>query len=174
MRTPAGKSMPWSMANIVMCKCGTNEVRRTPGQTVCSKCAAAGVADDRPREKRDTATVTIPPSLYALWEINADGTKRRSPEYLAWIDANIGTITETFWWLTPPVAVVVTIYGGEGFNEARDIDNTLKAAIDTLVAATPLPDDCVRFITEIAGRYVGKGDARQPAYATIRVVEVRR
>ena len=174
MRTPAGKSTPWTMANIVMCKCGTNEPRRQPGQTLCSKCQRAGVVEERPREKRDTATVTVPPSLYALWEINGDGTKRRSPEYLAWIDTNIGTITETFWWLTPPVAVMVTIYGGDGFNESRDIDNTLKAAIDVLVSATPLPDDCVRFVTEIGGRYVGRGDGTVPAYATIRVVEVRR
>ena len=164
------------MADIVQCPCGSNVRRTLPGQTRCPKCISAGAEPDagRPREKVDCIRVTVPPSLYDLWHTLPDGTKVKTTVYLAWEAENIDRVREAFWWVAPPVMIAVTIFGGDGFSERRDIDNAMKAAQDILVVAGVLPDDCVRYVVEISGRYLPAVPGSGAAYATIKLCEVRR
>lgn len=53
-----------------------------------------------------------------------------------------------------PCRVVVTITGGKGFPMSRDIDNTLKAVLDFVVAKKIVRADNVTCITEATARFV--------------------
>ena len=85
----------------------------------------------------------LPPSINRLWRTNKSGGMYRSPKYAAWRTAAI--------WQT---AVQVKGGGIKGRYKAvfhfvrpdkrqRDLDNLLKAAMDVLVTAKVVENDCL-------------------------------
>jgi Holliday junction resolvase RusA-like endonuclease len=94
----------------------------------------------------------IPPSTNAIWTI-ARGRMIRTEAYVAWaFDAvkrcRILPVAPS------PSRVLIEIRGGKGWRVNRDLDNTVKAIMDALVAAQRIPDDSTRHVHEILTRFV--------------------
>jgi len=76
-------------------------------------------------------------------------------KYRNWIEHNLPIIKEGL--RKPerfPVNIEITVVAGRGWNDSRDIDNTIKPLVDLLVRAEVLPDDKTQYVNRVTARYM--------------------
>lgn len=109
-----------------------------------------------------TATITVPPSANQMRKAQVVKSKTtgqniarqsKSGEYKAWLGCAVNEIKSQMKAIEGPVWVNVRIFGGEGFNPQRDIDNCIKPVLDALVRAGILKDDSVGYVRHVEANY---------------------
>jgi len=109
-----------------------------------------------------TVEVPIPPSTNHLHRLlrrkrgrrgNRPGLVRTT-HYQQWLEVAVPLIRIGLPVVPLPARLVVTIRGGAGWKDTRDLDNAYKALSDALVHAQRLPDDSVRYVREIRMVYL--------------------
>lgn len=110
-----------------------------------------------------TANLPIPPSTNHLRGVSLRKSKttgrtkaiqHKTSEYKAWQQAAVAAVkadmkpAEKF-----PVSITVRIFGGDGWNPARDVSNVIKPVEDALVKAKVLPDDNCKYVNCIRAEY---------------------
>jgi Holliday junction resolvase RusA-like endonuclease len=103
-----------------------------------------------------TILIPMPPSVNNLWTPVRRRNKRtgrmfetlvRTKHYKAWLKDAVPLVRCQMSVLTSPVKATITIRGGDGWEESRDLDNCLKATLDAMVAAQRIRDDsCLNVI----------------------------
>ena len=127
-----------------------------------------------------TITIPMPPSVNNLWTPVQWRDKRtgrvvqklvRTKHYKAWLRESVPLVRCQMAVLTSPVKATITIRGGDGWEESRDLDNCLKATLDAMVAAQRIRNDsCLNVIhSEVMYLLPLKG---QPACCWLTVREV--
>jgi Holliday junction resolvase RusA-like endonuclease len=127
-----------------------------------------------------TILIPMPPSVNNLWTPVRRRNKRtgrmfetlvRTKHYKAWLKDAVPLVRCQMSVLTSPVKATITIRGGDGWEESRDLDNCLKATLDAMVAAQRIRDDsCLNVIhSEVMYLLPLKG---QPACCWLTVREV--
>jgi Holliday junction resolvase RusA-like endonuclease len=102
--------------------------------------------------KETTIEIPIPPSANNLWRVVKRRPRRgrcgkqtkgviRTQHYQNWLEDTVPLIRVGMPVFRGPVKVVITIRGGEGFGEDRDIGNTEKATLDAMVHACRIAND---------------------------------
>lgn len=100
--------------------------------------------DSSGQAKLDNCDVTPPPSVNNLF-VNVRGRGRvKSKAYRDWIAANAWKVQRLEPITAPRFGVSLWVYGGEGLNMGRDIDNMAKPVLDLLVATKRIPGDSLR------------------------------
>lgn len=104
----------------------------------------------------------MPPSTNALWRLIRNRSRRRgggshvvrSRAYEEWLQVAVPLLR--FGLARPPLParIQIIIRGGEGWNNRRDLDNTIKATVDAIVHARLIPDDTTRYVHEVRCLYV--------------------
>lgn len=111
-------------------------------------------------------TLPVPPSANALWQggirtwrdkrtggFRQGWTQWRSPAYEGWLhecSLLIGRAER----VPGPVRVAITVRGGKGFREGRDLDNCVKPVVDLVRHKRVISDDNVTVVVEVCARYV--------------------
>lgn len=104
-----------------------------------------------------TIEIPIPPSANHLWRVIKKQPRRgrcgkqtrtviRTPHYQDWLERTVPLIRIGMPVFRAPVKVTITIRGGQGFEEERDIDNTAKATLDATVHAGRIAKDNCRHV----------------------------
>lgn len=97
----------------------------------------------------------MPPSTNHLWRhIVVKGKPRTiiSREYKQWLnDAGFALKLQGEVTPDPPVKVIVTIEGGDGFHRGRDLDNCFKGPLDLLRTHGVLASDNMTQVIELRG-----------------------
>lgn len=97
-----------------------------------------------------TIEIPMPPSVNRIWRsVKGRGGKSRvicSDNYRQWLRIAIPTIRVGLPVFAGPVKVTITIRGGKGWLNSRDIGNADKATLDALVQARRIPDDNCQYV----------------------------
>lgn len=97
-----------------------------------------------------TIEIPMPPSVNRLWRVvqgkgKAQGKGKSivvcAPHYKQWMRLTVPLMRIGLPIFHGPVKVTITIRGGKGWLNRRDIGNTDKATLDALVHARRIPDD---------------------------------
>jgi len=110
-----------------------------------------------------TVLVPIPPSVNNLWRIAARHDRRtnkrystlvRTHHYRQWLEQAVPDLRVQMGVFKSPVRTTLTIRGGPGFENDRDIDNCSKAVHDALVHAQRIKADTCRDIIHMEVIYL--------------------
>ena len=120
-------------------------------------------------------TIPVPPSTNNLFA-NASGNKKvrvKTADYIAWIEAAfLMIVAQKVPAPSPgPFRILVKVYGGEGFNTNRDIDNCIKPCVDLCKTAGLIQDDNIRFVVEAGAIYLGRVGGK-PATCTVEITTI--
>lgn len=104
-----------------------------------------------------SADLPLPPSTNHLF-LTRGRRRVKTPAYRTWLALAVPQLRvlqrpERF-----PVELRVTLIGGSGLNETRDLDNILKPVQDAIVNAGVLPADDLRFVAAISAKYQARAD----------------
>lgn len=102
-----------------------------------------------------TIEIPMPPSVNRLWRVvkgrgdHKKSTVVCSTNYKRWLRLAVPLMRIGLPAFAGPVKVTITIRGGKGWLNRRDIGNTDKATLDALVHARRIPDDsCLHVVHE--------------------------
>ncbi len=106
--------------------------------------------------------IPIPPPVNRLWQIVNHGKRRsnkielsgkkrlaRSRDYESWLQVAVPLMRIGLPVAAVPTCVFLSIRAGKGWNNARDLDNTMKAVLDAMVSAQRLQNDNTRYVRSV-------------------------
>lgn len=92
--------------------------------------------------------IPIPPSANRIWRIFGN-RMHKSKQYTEWLEHVAWLLRRDLSNAPVPCCVVIEIHGGKGWHKARDLDNTIKPAIDALRASGVLVEDTCDYVSRV-------------------------
>jgi len=120
------------------------------------------------RQGRVLLTLGPPPSVNRIWQRGRGGGVFRSRAYSTWLRAShllcgqAGAILGS-------VVIRISIHGGKGWRQGRDIDNAAKPIIDFLVHSGVIMDDNYEVVRRVSISYYSPASAKDKAYVRVSV-----
>lgn len=105
-----------------------------------------------------TVEIPVPPSVNGLWRAVRTKSRKvrliKSSQYDGWLAPAVHLLRTGLPYTAGRVTVRLTIRGGSEFSTRRDLDNCLKAVLDSLRHADRIDGDTVKTVRACSVEYV--------------------